>query len=165
MGSAWLPHLSKSLSAAIRWLETALLCVLLFGMVSLYALQIALRNWFNSGLPWIDDLVRLGVLWIAVVGAMAASGDNRHISINLISRYGPAAWHRPAALVATAFASLVTALIAWQTSVFVIDSYQYEDLLLEGVPAWPLQLIIPVGFTVICYRMFARFVTLLRKAP
>lgn len=135
-----------------RRLETLLLTLLLLGIVVLAALQIVLRNVFSYSIFWADDLIRIAVLWIAMVGGMAASRESRHIAIGIVPRYFPPAWHGPAAIIAASFAAVVSAVLAWQSGRFVLDSYSYGDSLQIGWPAWPVQVVMPVGFAVIAWR-------------
>jgi TRAP-type C4-dicarboxylate transport system permease small subunit len=58
-------------------------------MISLAFAQIVLRNGFDGGIVWADSLLRIMVLWIALIGAVVASRDQRHINIDLISRFLP----------------------------------------------------------------------------
>jgi TRAP-type C4-dicarboxylate transport system permease small subunit len=146
-----------------RRIETALMSVLLLGIVMLAALQIVLRNVFSYGLIWADDLIRLAVLWLAVVGAVAASRDGRHIAIGIVPRYFPAAWHKPAAVVSAAFAAIVSAILAWHAFRFVADSYRFGDTVLGALPAWAFQLVMPVGFALISWQFAARTVRTLRR--
>jgi TRAP-type C4-dicarboxylate transport system permease small subunit len=146
-----------------RRIETALMSVLLLGIVALASLQIVLRNVFSYALIWADDLIRLAVLWLAVVGAVAASREARHIAIGIVPRYFPPAWHKPAALVASGFAAVVSALLAWQSFRFVADSYRFGDSVLGDLPAWAFQLVMPVGFTLIAWQFLAQTVRLLRN--
>lgn len=138
-----------------RRLETALLCLLLLAIVVLATLQIVFRNFFSFSLFWADELIRLAVLWLAMIGGVAASRDGRHIAIGIVGRFLPPAWRRPAAVAAALFAALVTAALAWQGYRFVSDSYAFGDTVLDGWPAWVFQSVIPVGFAIISYR-FAR---------
>ena len=135
-----------------RGFETWILCVLLLGIVFLSGLQIVLRNVFSVSIFWADDLIRIAVLWIAMVGGMAASRDSRHIAIGIVARYCPTSWHRPAAVTALGFAAVVTAVLAWQSGRFVIDAYRYGDTLLIGWPSWTVQIVMPVGFAIISWR-------------
>lgn len=146
-----------------RRIETALMSVLLLGIVGLAALQIVLRNFFSYALIWADDLIRIAVLWLAVIGAAAASRDGRHIAIGIVPRYFPTAWHKPAAVIASAFASIVSGILAWHAFRFVADSYRFADTVLGGMPAWAFQLVMPVGFALICWEFFARTIRTLRR--
>ena len=148
-----------------RWgrrLETLLLSVLLLGIIGLAGLQILLRNVFSSAIYWADDLIRIAVLWIAVIGGMAASREGRHIAIGIVPRYCPKSWHKPSSLAVTAFAAVVTGLLAWHACRFVADSYRFGDTVLGSVPAWIVQAIMPLGFGVMSYRFLAQLVTLMR---
>jgi TRAP-type C4-dicarboxylate transport system permease small subunit len=147
-----------------RRVETALMSVLLLGIIVLASLQIVLRNIFSYALIWADDLIRLAVLWLAVVGALAASREGRHIAIGIVPRYFPQAWHKPAAVVASGFATVVSAMLAWQAFRFVADSYRFGDTVLGDLPAWAFQLVMPVGFAVIAWQFLARTIHTLRQA-
>jgi len=144
------------LDAAGRWLENALLLLFFLTILVLSAAQIALRNGFSAGLPWADPLVRLLVLWLAVVGAIAASRDRKHIAIEIVARSLPPLARRLVTAFVNLFACGVAAAFAWQAWRFVQDSRTFGDTLLGAWPAWVLQLILPVGFAVIAYRYLMR---------
>ncbi len=67
--------------------EDAVLVLILTGMIVLAAGQIVLRNAFNIGFIWTDELLRLLVLWLAVAGSVAASRMDKHISIAVLDRF------------------------------------------------------------------------------
>ena len=135
-----------------RWLENILLCAFFASILLLSGVQILLRNGFSSGLPWADGLIRVLVLWLAVVGAIAASRDHKHIAIELIARALPGVLGKIAASVVSLFTSAVAGYFAWQAFRFVKDSHDFGDLLVNDWPAWILQLILPIGFGLIAYR-------------
>jgi TRAP-type C4-dicarboxylate transport system permease small subunit len=145
-----------------RRIETALMSVLLLGIVVLAALQIVLRNIFSYSIFWADDLIRLAVLWLAVIGALAASRENRHLAIGIVPRYFPTAWHKPAACIASTFAAVITAVLAWHAFRFVADSYRFGDTLLGDLPAWLFQIVMPVGFGLISFRFLVNTIRILR---
>lgn len=148
-----------------RFLENLLLAVLLFGLVGLASVQIVLRNVFSIGLAWGDGVVRLAVLWLAMLGAVAASRDGRNISINLANRWLPERLYRPAAALVDGFTAAAAGLFAWQAARFVADSRAFGDRLLDGAPAWVFQLILPVAFGLIAYRYLVRLAARLRGGP
>jgi TRAP-type C4-dicarboxylate transport system permease small subunit len=144
------------LDAVGRWLENTLLLLFFLTILVLSTAQIALRNGFSAGLPWADPLVRLLVLWLAVVGAIAASRDHKHIAIEILARSLPPLGRRLVAAFVNLFASAVAGAFAWHAWRFVQDSKSYGDMLLGSWPAWLLQLILPIGFAVIAYRYLIR---------
>ena len=69
--------------------EDAVLVTILTAMILLAASQIVMRNFFNFGFIWTDEMLRMLVLWIAVAGAVAASRTDKHINIAILDRFLP----------------------------------------------------------------------------
>ena len=126
--------------------------VLLAAMILLAAGQIVLRNFFGVGFIWSDEALRLLVLWVAVAGAVAASRSDKHINIAVLDRFLPGRLGAAKDLLVHAFTAGICGLVAWHGYLFVRTSREYGDMLLGGVPAWLVQLILPLGFGLICYR-------------
>lgn len=137
----------------LRQLEDLLLALLLTGMVLLATSQILLRNLWDYGLSWGDPTLRLMVLWVTLLGAMAATRDNNHIRIDLLTRYLPDTASRIARRLTDAFTALVCALLAWHAARFVGFEYQDGSRFLDLLPIWPFQLVMPIGFAVIALRL------------
>jgi len=135
-----------------RFVETASLVLVLSAMIILAAAQIVMRNAFDSGLSWGDEALRLMVLWVTMLGAIAASRDRRHIVVDVLSRMLPDSLQVWAAFIVDSFSTGVVGTLAWYAVVFVGDSKEYGDLLLNDLPAWPFQLILPVAFLLIACR-------------
>jgi TRAP-type C4-dicarboxylate transport system permease small subunit len=135
-----------------RQLEDGLLVLLLTGMILLAGTQILLRNAWGTGLTWSDPLLRVGVLWIALLGAMAATRTAHHIRIDVLSRFLPPKITRYNRLVTDLFTAIVCLLVAWHAGRFVHDEYLDGSLLFAAVPAWACELILPVGFGVMGLR-------------
>lgn len=138
-----------------RWLENALLASVLFLMIGLAVAQVFMRGVLGSGLPWADEALRLLVLWAAMLGAIAASRDNVHLRIDLLSRFLPVPLRRVTAVVVDLFAAGVSAVLAWQSWRFMAESREFGDQVLGTVPAWTVQLILPTAFGLIGYRYLA----------
>ena len=132
--------------------EDALLLVILIGMILLAGTQIFLRNFFDTGLFWGDELLRLMVLWLTIAGGLAASRMDKHISIAVIDRFLPAKVQMVTRIVIDLFTAFVCGLFAWHSARFVMSSYEFGDMLMRNIPAWSLQIIMPVGFALMSYR-------------
>jgi len=135
-----------------RLLENTVLAVIVAAMVLLAAGQIALRNLTGAGFPWADEGLRLLVLWVAMVGAVAASNDDRHIAIDVLSRFLSETGKLWAAVVVDLFTATVSFVLAWYAFEFVADSREFGDQLLGTLPAWWFQAVMPVAFFLIGYR-------------
>jgi len=140
-------------------LEDLLLGLVLSGMILLASSQILLRNLWEYSIPWGDPGLRLMVLWITLLGAMAATRDHNHIRIDLLSRYLPHSLKRIAGRISDLFAALVCALLAWHAARFVLFEMEDGSRFLDLMPLWPLQLVMPVGFGIMALRLLLSAVT------
>lgn len=147
---------------AARALETWLIVAILGGLIIVGAAQIVLRNFFSIGFAWGDGLTRLAVLWLGLLGALAASRDGRHITMGALTRYFPQRLRVIAGVCADWFGAAVSAVLAWYAWAFVADSREFGDTLLGDVPAWWLQLIMPVAFALIAWQFLVQSVKRLR---
>jgi TRAP-type C4-dicarboxylate transport system permease small subunit len=140
---------------ATRTLETWLIVALLGGLIVFASAQIVLRNFFSIGLTWGDGLIRLTVLWLAMLGALAASRDGRHVTMGAAMRWLPQGLQTGAHVLADLFGAVVSAAFAWYALQFVQDSREFGDVLLSDVPAWWFQAIMPVAFALMALRFVA----------
>jgi TRAP-type C4-dicarboxylate transport system permease small subunit len=132
--------------------EVLFVSLLILTLVALGAVQIFLRNFFNSGLMWADPLMRHIVLWLGATGAAYASARVRHISVDALTRVLPAGL-RPARRWVVYGATAVAAyLLAIAAARLVIDERAFGEVAFLGVRAWVAQLILPAAFLLITYR-------------
>ena len=143
---------TQTIITLLQKLEDGILIGLLLLMIFMAVLQIFLRNLFDSGILWGDPLVRTMVLWIGLIGAMVASRDNHHIQIDLISRYLPDQLKKLTDLVISIFTSLVCAVMARYSFVFVMMEKSDGAVAFAAIPAWVCESIIPVSFAIISFR-------------
>jgi TRAP-type C4-dicarboxylate transport system permease small subunit len=148
-----------------RSLETWLIVAILGGLILLGAAQIVLRNFFSIGFAWGDGLARLAVLWLGLLGALAASREGRHIAMGALARFLPPRVRSLTGAIADAFGAAVSAALAWYAWVFVSDSREFGDTLLGDIPAWWLQAIMPVAFALMAWQFLALAVKRWRGVP
>ena len=137
-----------------RWLENTVLTILLFGMIILATVQVLLRDFGAGSLVWADEAVRLMVLWLAMVGGIAAAREDRHISIDVLSRFLPRRVRAATAVLIDLFTIVVCLALTWYGWVMIRFALEDGDRLLGGLPAWPFQAIIPVAFACMAWRYF-----------
>ncbi len=110
---------------------------MLLGALMLLAVgQIVLRVFFSSGLIWADELVKLLVLWIALVASIAASRSDRHLRIDVLSHFVAEKYARVPRIVVDAFAAFICGVLAWQSWRYVQLTIEFEDTVLVDLPAW-----------------------------
>lgn len=149
-------HFLQTLDRAGRWIENALMSLLLGGMILLAFGQIVLRNGFDSGISWADPVLRILVLWVGMLGAVAASRENRHITIDILNRLLSLRLRRWSEVIVAMFTAFICSLLAWYTFRFVQDEFQYSSFEVAGIPVWLWQSILPIGFGLIAWRYFIR---------
>jgi TRAP-type C4-dicarboxylate transport system permease small subunit len=142
----------KRLHRMVLKLEDWLLMLLLTGMILLASAQILLRNVFETGISWADPTLRLLVLWLSLLGAMAATRDNNHISIDLLSRFLSPGLKRVSQRIADLFAAVVCGFLAWHAGRFVLFEWEDGSRLFASLPAWVGELILPLGFGIMALR-------------
>jgi len=145
-----------------RWgtaIENGSLVVLLGAMMLLAVGQIVMRIFFSFGFVWADELLKIMVLWIALIASIAASRNDRHLRIDVLSHFVPHRYARIPRIVVDLFASIMCALLAWQSYRFVQLSIEFEETVLIDIPAWFVHGIAPVAFGLMCYRFLLASVT------
>jgi len=142
----------QNIVTLLQKIEDGILIGLLLLMIFVAVLQIFLRNLFDSGILWGDPLVRTLVLWIGLIGAMVASRNNHHISIDVLSRFLPDQIKKLANLMISIFTSLVCAVMAYYSLMFVIMEKNDGVLSFANIPAWICESILPISFVIISFR-------------
>ena len=137
---------------ALRRLEDGVLALILAAMIGLAAYQVIARNLFDTGLLWGDALVRVLVIWVAMIGAMVASRNDDHIRIDVLTRFAPPRWRRPLTRFANAFTCAVLGVFAWHSYRFVRFEHEDGAIAFASVPAWACEAVLPFGAAVISLR-------------
>lgn len=145
-------HWFKRLSDYWARLEVLALTLILLMIILLSILQILLRNVFDTSLFWIDPLNRLSVLWLAILGAMVATRKREHIAIDVLKHYITGRLLTAVTCAFQLFAAIVCALMAYHSGRFVYYEYVDQMTTFSELPAWPFELIMPLGFGIMALR-------------
>lgn len=153
------------LQTLLHRLEDLIIAGMLTATMGLALYQIVLRNFMSSGLVWGDILVRLMVLWLGMAGAMVATRERKHISVDLLSRYLPPGLRRAAEALTTLFAGSVCLVAFYYSLQFVISEYDFGSTAFGSVPYWVCVSILPLAFGIIAGRYFLQFLLILIQDP
>lgn len=143
------------IATLIDRIETALIAVLVLAMVLLAGAQIVLRDLFDTGLSWADPLLRAMVLWVAILGALAAARDDKHIGLDLLTHFLHGRSRRIVRAIALLFAAMLCATMAWYGIALVELDYG-GGTPVAGIPGWIVELILPIGFGLLALRLALR---------
>ena len=141
-----------------RWLdrlhraENALLAAMLLALLLLAVVQIGMRLLFESGLSWAESLSRMGVLWVALLGALGATRQRHHIMIDVFQRLSGPRLRRALWGVTQLAAAVVAALLAYFGAGLVGLEREAPVPFVLGIPSWVPMLALPVGFGLMSLR-------------
>lgn len=142
----------QALIRQVHRVEDALLVALLTTMIVLASTNILLRNFFDSGFVWIDPILRVMVLWLGLIGATVATRNNKHIRIDLLSKFFDRNTHRLIQSIVGQVSAWTCLLVAWHGFKWIHLDYQDGLTSFAGIPAWMLEIVIPATFALIGLR-------------
>jgi TRAP-type C4-dicarboxylate transport system permease small subunit len=145
----------------VAWLRThvermlgILVAVILLVMVALSGLQILLRNLFDSGLLWIDPLLRHLTLLLAFNGAILATGMKRHVQINVLGRLLRGTAQKVGGAIVAAASAVVCLALTHASLLLVVDELEFGETVFLGLPAWIVAAVFPLSFVLLAFRFF-----------
>ncbi len=155
MASSPPPSGARPARGAVRRIEEAVLALLLGAMIAVASLQILLRGPLGWGIAWADPLLRVLVLWVGLLGAVAASREGGQISVDAVSRVLSGRARAAAGAVTGLFTAGVAATVAYHGARFVASEREFASVAFSGIPAWALESVIPFAFGAIALRSLA----------
>ncbi len=159
-----LPPVLARLVRIITWTENALLIAMLALMVGLAAAQIVFRNFFGISITSADQMLRLLVLWVAFLGAVAASREGKHIHVDAIARWLPIRVKSGVVAITDLFTLAVCLILAWQALRFMQGAHISGEMAFGSLPVWVAASIIPLAFTLISLRYGLRLMHHVQEA-
>lgn len=153
----------KFFETLLTKVETFLIIVLLSVMLLLGFTQVLLRNLFHSGLVWGDIVLRHLVLWIGFIGALLATSSDRHISIDIFSRFFSPKLKHVTHIIVDVFSALICVLLFRAALTFIGFEISENHVVYGDIPSWYAQSIIPVGYGLLTVHFLLRAVDHLHK--
>lgn len=130
----------------VAWLSDAAATLMFLALVGLTTYSVVTRDFLNVSFPWIDDLLRMLLIWSVYLGAVMLCLTNDHITMDVVYVRFPSGIKRVIDwLVSLSTVGVCTylAYLGWQS---VERSIRLKEMTLSGtLPAWPGYLAIPVG--------------------
>jgi TRAP-type C4-dicarboxylate transport system permease small subunit len=139
----------KALKHIDNWLgrlELGIVIILLGTMIVFAFLQVVLRNIFSTGIEWVEIFLRHAVLWLGFLGGALATGNQRHIKIDAVSQLVSKRSKAILQVITNLFAASICVLLTQASIKFLGSEMEMKSIVFDGIPAWYVELIIPVGF-------------------
>ena len=128
--------------------ELGMIVLFLSVMVVLAFLQVVLRNVFSAGIVWADIVLRHLVLWLGFLGGVLATSNHRHLNIDAFAHFMSERVRASVGVVTNLFGAGICVLLAQASIRFVQGEMEAHSFVLEQIPSWYVQIIIPLGFSV-----------------
>lgn len=144
-------------SDALGRVEKLLVVVMLSVMILMAFLQIVLRNAFSTGISWADPLVRYLVLWVGFIGASLATKEEKHITIEVFSRWfsGNSALYLK--MLSQLVSAVICGLLTFAGWTFVQNETRMGGVASLKIPPWIPEMIIPITFALMTLRFLINF--------
>ncbi|MBC2885662.1 TRAP transporter small permease [Ochrobactrum sp. CM-21-5] len=141
------------------WLAAAPLFVLL----AVFNVAVVMRYWLNQPLQWTEEIAGLLMVWIVMLGSIAAERSNQHLTIPMLVDLLPEKAR-----------AVLNALISVLSGIFLLYvSYAGYKLAVAAklkitsvlrVSYFWIDIAVPIGFVIIALYMFASAYKTLRAA-
>jgi TRAP-type C4-dicarboxylate transport system permease small subunit len=154
----------QALLRVLHAVEDAILASVLGVMVVLAVLQIILRNLFGTAILWGDAMLRVSVLWVGMLGAMAATRDDRQISVDVVSRFLPPRFRPRLRVLTDTFTAAVAGFLAWHAARLVAVDRADGMIAFAAVPVWVCEVVLPFAAGIIAVRYLLYAADHLREA-
>jgi len=137
-------------------IELAFLVISLIVMVILSFLQVVLRNIFSSGLLWADTFLRYLVVWVGFIGASIATAEERHISIEALTKFIPNKFKVLSSFITHLVAAITCYFLLKATLQFIEIGLPADVKLFNSIPIIYFFSIVPIGFLLMLFHFLIR---------
>ncbi len=145
------------LSRSITIVEDALVSIVLCSMVLLVLIQIILRNFFSTGITGGAEIVRHLVLWVAFLAAGITAREAKHIKIDVVYRMLPTGLRQFSEILTGLFSVIICCILIYASLCFILVDYRAGTVIaFFETPVWMLEIIIPVGYSIVMLRYLLR---------
>ncbi len=144
-----------------RWLarvEGWAVTLLVSAMVVAAVAQVAARNLWSTSLPGADTLLRHAVLWVGFLGAALATQEGRHIHMDVATRLLPPAVRVMVERLFYLVSAAICLLLARAAYRFLLLDYEGGGRLALGIPAWAVEVVLPIAFLLIAFHFVVKAV-------
>ncbi len=118
-------------------------------------LELALRTFFQTGIPGTSGYVQNLTLWVGFLGAMIASRERRHLSLTTGMVAIPPRLQGIATMLAATVSTMVASGLFWASLEFVRVEMESPASIAGWLPIWVVESILPISFAFIALRFVA----------
>ncbi|HEU5072402.1 MAG TPA: TRAP transporter large permease subunit [Verrucomicrobiae bacterium] len=137
----------------VRQGENLIVVAALAAMTLLPVVEVALRQFFKTGVPASATMVQHLVLAVGMLGGALAARENRLLSLSVATHWLKDGWLTAARVFSNGFAAAISALLTAASWQFVMSQRSLGQEFAFGIPRWVVQSLIVVGFALVTVRL------------
>jgi C4-dicarboxylate transporter, DctM subunit len=137
----------------LRRFEDGLLALCLGAAVLLPLTEIVLRKFFHTGVPAQSAFLQHLTLFIGMIGGAIAAREGKLLAFSTLTAVMPPRWRAVARVWSGSVAAVIAGFLCVASVDFVSNERESLSTIMEGLPTWWLQVIMPLGFAVIALRL------------
>ena len=117
-------------------------------------------------ISWLDDLLRLLLIWSVFLGSVAGVWRRDHITMDAIyTRFSPGL-RRLVDIFMSAIGLVICAFVTWVSAGTTLREYQFQTLLSSGeLPAWPQTFTLPFSFALMTLAYLGVLIATIKRKP
>lgn len=157
-------NILRLLNRVLTTIVSSFLILSLAIMLTMAVTQVLLRDIFHTGIIWGDIAARYMVMWVGFMGAYLATSEDRHLRIDVFTRFlkpGARLWFN-------AFSDLFAAVICYFLMragwTFVVLGMDEKAILFLNLSQKTAGMIVPVGFALMMIQFLIRMIENIVKA-
>ena len=146
----------RAIDNAVSRVIDVSIVVLFVVMLTLAVVQVFLRYFFNGGILWGDVAARTLVIWVGFLGAMTATREAKHFSVDVLTRFLKMKHQFWLQSISSLFAAVICFFLA-QAGVTFLGLESGNKTFLD-LPAVATEVIVPIGFYLMAFQFLLRMV-------
>ncbi|MBS1272022.1 MAG: C4-dicarboxylate TRAP transporter large permease protein DctM [Candidatus Marinimicrobia bacterium] len=146
----------QKINAVLEGIESWFSYLLLILLIVLPLGEIFARNVLDTSMPGAVLVVQHLTLWIGIAGATLAARYDRLLSFTLGVQFfeEDSKLAHTAKFIACTVGAAVSLGLAKASFDLVRSEFAYPTYIMSGLPSWVAEIVMPVGFTIIAFRLF-----------
>jgi TRAP-type C4-dicarboxylate transport system permease small subunit len=132
--------------------------MLLVLLVSVTFAQIVLRNFFDSGLAWYDEVAQFFMTWMVLVSAIWLTKNNQHLNtgLKLHRKLNQSLIYLIDGILDLLVAGIVT-VVAYQTAIYAFVTMSIKSMTLSWLKMGCVFIILPIAMLGVFYYYLKNF--------
>jgi TRAP-type C4-dicarboxylate transport system permease small subunit len=133
-------------------------------LTALTFLQVVLREFYNFGLPWIDEVSRFSMIWVGLFGSIWITKNNQHLNVGL--RLHKKLNKKLVDLIdglSALFIAVIALVAAYQTAIFAFMSMSTSSSSLGWLKLGYVFIALPLAMLALTYYYLKSFLKNFRR--